>query len=118
METHCYVCHSPSASHKDRIGPPMIAIKRHYLNSNTTKEEFIESIQAWIKNPNKDDAKMPGAVRRFGVMPKQYFDEETITQIADYMYESNIEQPEWFEDHFNESHGKGNYKNRSGKGKN
>lgn len=78
----------------------MIAIKKHYINENTTKEEFVASMQAWIKNPNKEDAKMFGAVKRFGVMPKKAFPEKTIAQIADYMYDFQIEQPEWFEDHY------------------
>ncbi|SDI53308.1 c-type heme family protein [Winogradskyella thalassocola] len=107
METNCYVCHSPTATQADRIGPPMIAIKKHYINSETSKEDFIASMQAWIKNPNAVDAKMYGAVKRFGVMPKQAFAEKTIEQIADYMYDNHIEQPEWFQEHFNEERGKG-----------
>jgi mono/diheme cytochrome c family protein len=106
METNCYVCHSPTAGHDDRIGPPMVAIKKHYINDNTTKDEFIAAMQAWIKHPNEADAKMRGAVRRFGVMPKQAFPEETIEQIADYMFDFEIDQPEWFEDHFKEEQGK------------
>jgi cytochrome c2 len=101
MEANCYVCHSPSASHDDRIGPPMIAIKKHYLNQGITKDQFTEAMQAWIKNPNAEDAKMFGAVKRFGVMPKQSFPEKTIKQIADYMFDYDIEQPKWFESHFN-----------------
>ncbi|WP_229724396.1 c-type cytochrome [Winogradskyella forsetii] len=108
METNCYICHSPTANHDDRIGPPMIAIKKHYINDNTTKEEFVASIQAWIKNPNEEDARMFGAVKRFGVMPKQAFPEESIIQIAEYMYDFEIEQPEWFEAHFNKKSGNQN----------
>ncbi|WP_323789561.1 c-type heme family protein [Psychroserpens sp.] len=116
METNCYVCHSPSASHVERLGPPMIAIKKHYLNDGTTKQQFIDAMQEWIKNPNEEDAKMFGAVKRFGVMPKQVFPEETINQIADYMFDYEIEQPEWFDAHFNEE--KGNHKGKGmGKGK-
>lgn len=101
METNCYVCHSPIASHDERLAPPMVAIKKHYIDSDTSKKEFIVSIQAWIKNPNKEDAKMFGAVKRFEVMPKQSFPEETIKLIADYMYDNEIEQPKWFKEHFN-----------------
>jgi cytochrome c553 len=115
METNCYVCHSPTASHDDRIAPPMVAIKKHYIDDKTTKEEFIADMKAWIKNPNETDAKMRGAVRRFGVMPKQVFPEETIEKIADYMFDFEIDQPEWFEDHFNEEKGKHNG-NGQGKG--
>ncbi|KAA5824492.1 DUF3365 domain-containing protein [Algibacter amylolyticus] len=111
METNCYVCHSPTAPQNNRIGPPMIAIKKHYIGDNTTKEEFITAIKEWIKNPNAEDAKMYGAVKRFGVMPKQAYPEETIAKIAEYMYDYKIEEPEWFEDHYNNERG-----NRNGKG--
>ena len=114
METNCYLCHSPNATMEDRIGPPMIAIKKHYISDNITKEEFIADIQKWILNPNEADAKMVGAVKKFGVMPKTPYPEETINQIADYMFNNDIEQPEWFEDHFNEERGMGKGK---GKGK-
>lgn len=106
IETNCYICHNPSASHDDRIAPPMIAIKKHYINDDTSKAHFIAAMQAWIKNPNEDDAKMFGAVKRFGVMPKTPFPEANIQHIADYLFDYDIEQPEWFEDHFNQEKGK------------
>ncbi|WP_452227830.1 c-type heme family protein [Lacinutrix sp. MEBiC02404] len=118
LETNCYTCHSPTASQEDRIGPPMIAIKKHYIKKGTTKQQFIADMQAWIINPNTEDAKMFGAVKRFGVMPKQTFPEKTIAQIADYMFDFDIEQPEWFESHFNEEKGMHKGKgNGMGKGK-
>jgi len=45
MEINCYACHNPTTSHEDRIAPPMIAVKKHYISSNTTKEQFITDIQ-------------------------------------------------------------------------
>ncbi|MEO9570505.1 MAG: DUF3365 domain-containing protein [Polaribacter sp.] len=111
METNCYICHNPTATEDNRIGPPMIAIKRHYKKDNTTKEEFINAMQTWIKNPTNENAKMFGAVKRFGLMPKQIFPKETIEQIADYMFDNEIEQPEWFEEHYNKERG-----NSKGKG--
>ena len=65
-------------------------------------------MQNWIKNPTKENAIMYGAVERFGLMPKQAFPEETIQQIADYMFESEIEKPAWFDEHYNQQHGNGN----------
>ncbi|WP_299064534.1 DUF3365 domain-containing protein [uncultured Polaribacter sp.] len=107
LETNCYVCHNPTTTEESRIAPPMIAIKKRYLKGSTTKENFVNEIQAFIKNPTKENAKMYGAVKRFGVMPKQAFPEETIQQIADYMFEFDIEKPEWFEEHYKEQHGNG-----------
>jgi cytochrome c2 len=73
MEINCYVCHSPTLGHENRIAPPMIAIKKHYISSKTTKEKFKTALQSWIENPTKENSKMAGAVKRFGVMPKTPF---------------------------------------------
>ncbi|WP_343328224.1 c-type heme family protein [Polaribacter staleyi] len=108
METNCYVCHNATTPEDNRIAPPMIAIKKRYLMGNSTKASFIASMQNWIKNPTKENAIMYGAVQRFGLMPKQAFPEETIQQIADYMFESEIEKPAWFDEHYNQQHGNGN----------
>ena len=107
LETNCYVCHNPTTIEDNRIAPPMIAIKKRYLMSNSSKEAFIKSIQDFIKNPTEENAKMYGAVKRFGVMPKQVFPEETIKEIADYMFEFDIEKPEGFDEHYNQQHGNG-----------
>ena len=106
MEVNCYVCHNPNTKHEDRIAPPMIAIKTHYLSDKTTKEEFIADIQEWIKKPSEETSRMPGAIRNYGLMPYAPYPEETIKQIAEYMFENDLEQPEWFQDHFNNK-GKG-----------
>lgn len=99
METNCYVCHSPSASHDKRIAPPMIAIKKHYISKSTTKEEFKTALLNWINNPSKENSKMKGAIKKFGVMPKTPFPEETILLIADYMFDNKIDKPKWFKMH-------------------
>lgn len=105
METQCYLCHSPSAPEKDgRIGPPMIAIKAHYINNETTKEDFTEALWHFIEKPTEDKAKLRGAVRRFGVMPYQPFKKEDIAQIAEYLFDYQIEEPDWFKEHWENGH--------------
>ncbi len=107
MEINCYACHNPTNGQEERIAPPMIAIKEHYISNNTTKEQFIADIQDWIKKPSEARSKMPGAIRNFGLMPYAPFPEETVFQIADYLYDNDIEQPEWFEDHVKQERGMG-----------
>ncbi|GAA4977067.1 hypothetical protein [Algibacter aquimarinus] len=99
METYCYACHDARTSEDKRLAPPMIAVKRHYISRNTSKEEFIVNIQNWIANPNEKDAKMYGAIKRFGVMQKMPYPDDVIKEIADYIYDYEIEQPEWFQEH-------------------
>lgn len=107
METNCYVCHSATANHEDRLAPPMIAVKKRYLKGGMNKKEFINSLQNWIKNPTTDNVKMYGAIERFGIMPKLVYPEDTIELIGDYMFDYEIDQPEWFESHYNSEKEKG-----------
>lgn len=99
MEANCYVCHSPKATHTSRIAPPMLAVKKHYISKNTSKKEFINAMQNWIKNPIIENSKMKGAVKRFGLMPKTPFPEKTIQLIADYLFDNEIEKPNHFKKH-------------------
>ena len=109
METHCYLCHSPNAKESEgRVAPPMIAIKSRYLLDYKTKEEFVKAISHFVENPSEENAKMYGAIKNFGVMPKQVFPENVVAQIADFMYEYQIEEPTWFKAHW-ESNGNKNW---------
>ncbi|MBT8186989.1 MAG: DUF3365 domain-containing protein [Croceitalea sp.] len=114
MENKCYLCHSPSApQHEGRIGPPMIAIKAHYLEKYDSEAAFVEAISDFVKGPTEDKVLLKGAVRRFGLMPQQVFDDDEVRKIAAYMYAYEIEEPEWFEAHWNERGGK--HKHNPGK---
>lgn len=114
METHCYLCHSPSAKENEgRIAPPMIAIKARYLMDYDTKEDFVKAISNFVENPTEDNTKMHGAVKKFGVMPKQVFPENTVALIADFMFDYQIEEPTWFKEHW-QGHGNDNW-TQSGK---
>ena len=113
LETKCYVCHNPSGSHDARIAPPMVAVKSHYLDDDTTKEEFADALWNFVKKPSEAKTKMRGAVRRFGVMPYQVFSEEEIRLISEYIYDYKIDEPEWFKQHIEEeSKGKMKYRNK------
>lgn len=115
MATHCYVCHSSTASETEgRIAPPMVAIKARYLMMHTTKEEFVQHITAFTENPTNENAIMYGAVDRFNVMPKQVFPEGVVEKIASFMYDYQIEEPSWFKEHW-ETSGNGQGR-RKGKG--
>jgi cytochrome c553 len=109
METHCYLCHSPNAAENEgRIAPPMIAVKSRYLMDYDSKEDFIKAILKFVDNPTKENTKMHGAVKKFGVMPKQAFPEGSVEKIAAFMYDYQIEEPSWFKEHW-EGHGNDNW---------
>lgn len=117
MENNCYVCHNPKASEEAMVAPPMIAVKMHYLSDDISKETFEQNFVDFLKNPSEAHSKMPGAIKRFGLMPYQFYPEETIRQIADYVFENEIEEPEWFEAHYKQMHGdRPQMKGRMGRG--
>jgi Protein of unknown function (DUF3365)./Cytochrome c. len=106
METKCYLCHNPSVGeHDQRIGPPMVAVKAHYLDAYQDRESFVAAIMEFVKSPSEDKTMMRGAVRRFGLMPTQQFPEEEIRKIAEYLYDFQIEEPDWFKDHWMDRRG-------------
>ena len=109
METHCYLCHSPNAKESEgRIAPPMIAVKSRYLMDYDTKADFVNAIINFVENPTEENAKMHGAVRNFNVMPKQVFPDHAVAQIADFIFDYQIEEPQWFKEHW-EGHGNENW---------
>jgi len=108
LKTKCYACHSvTSKSHDEIIAPPMVAVKRRYKMSYSSKEEFVRVLTSWVMNPEKDNILMRGAVQQFNIMPKQLFNKEEIEVIALYMFENELERPIWFQKHFEEEHQNG-----------
>ncbi|MBT8185955.1 MAG: DUF3365 domain-containing protein, partial [Eudoraea sp.] len=99
LETECYICHNPRASEESMIAPPMIDIKKHYITENTTKEEFTVDLMNWVNDPEQN-SKMPGALKKFGIMPYIPYPEDAIAQIAEYLYDYDIEKPDWYDVHY------------------
>ena len=106
MKNNCYACHSPNATMENRIAPPMFAVKSHYIDSTTTLEQFTKEVATFIKNPSEDISKMPGAIRKFNLMPKYDISDEDIAKITSYIFYSEIEKPEWFDKHQKKHHKK------------
>lgn len=91
MEKNCNSCHNSSDGEK-RQAPPMSHVKDHYITDSMTKKEFTDAIVAWVENPNEEDSQMPGARRKFGLMPKQEFNHDELVAIAQFMYDHDLDQ--------------------------
>ena len=106
LEQECYICHDPRASQESMIAPPMIAVKSYYIGQNTTKEQFTEDLIKWVNDP-EIESKMPDALFEFGSMPYIPYPEDAIAQIAEYIYDYDIERPNWYAEALKEGDGKG-----------
>lgn len=90
MKNNCFVCHfpKPDPSKRDQmIAPPMLRVQEHYKPTYGKKEDFVEAIKNWVANPTEDKVQMPGAVRKFNIMPKLVVTDEDIKLIAETLYE-------------------------------
>ena len=100
LESSCFSCHSPNAAMDNRIAPPMAAVKKHYVKDETSYEDFRADLVAFVNDPSEENAQMPRAIRKFGVMPKMSFDSTQHEQMAYYIFHNELEAPEWFEQHY------------------
>jgi cytochrome c553 len=117
MKTLCFSCHSPTAEMDMRMAPPMIAVKMHYTKAYDNQEDFVNAIWKFMQKPDEGKSLMKGAVDRFGLMPYMPYKEEDIKAIAAYMYNNELEKPDWFDEHRQQKHGKGKMGNKHGNGK-
>ena len=116
MKNYCYACHNPYAtSHDSILAPPFRAVKMRYTMTHNTKEEFVNAVVSWAQNPEESKALMYGAVQRFKVMPKLPLPTSDLEAIATYMYENDVEQPVWMEEHMAEMQGNGMHVRNAGK---
>lgn len=98
--TNCYSCHSTDAPLEGgRLAPPMEAVKNHYLAAETTIEEFTANLVRFVQKPSPAYSKMPGARKRFGLMPALPLPDEELQAIAAFIYYTELEAPEWLEEH-------------------
>ncbi|MFT6867712.1 MAG: cytochrome c553 [Cyclobacteriaceae bacterium] len=102
----CYVCHNPRIkAEADIIAPPLAAVKYMYKNKFPDKKQFVEKITDFVMNPNNQKALLQGPIMRFGVMPDMPLNEEQVKNIAAYIFDNEIEEPVWFPEHFENTHG-------------
>ncbi len=93
MKQKCYLCHfeKPDPSKKDQmIAPPMLRVQEHYKPTYPNKTEFVNAIMAIVKNPSIENTLMPGAVKKFNLMPKLIYDDAELRLIAETMYDYNF----------------------------
>ena len=91
----CENCHDPSSHPDDRLAPPLEIAKRNYLEASSSKDEFVEMITNFILAPDEEKAKLHSDIEEFGLMDPIGYSEEEIRLVAIYIYETELEKPDW-----------------------
>ena len=106
FKDYCESCHGNKARGPDRVAPPIVAVKSHYLNEHQNEEKFVSAIVGWLEKPEHNKTLMPGAIRRFGVMPPLELEPNERQVLAKYIFETEFKMPGWYREHFRKEHGK------------
>ena len=64
----CFDCHNATEEGPDMVAPPIFAAKNHY-SGFAAREDFVAAVSGYLLDPTEQTAQMPGAVRKFGLMP-------------------------------------------------
>lgn len=100
LKNNCFACHNPNSnSHDEMLAPPLAGIKMRYMKDYGNRQEFIDAMAGFASNPTKEAAKMQGPVRRFGLMPKPVVEKEELMKIVAFIYDNELEKPDWFDEH-------------------
>ncbi len=94
MKQKCLICHMEKPNFEKKasmIAPPMLKIKEHYSPNFQDKEEFVAAIADFVTKPSEDKVLMPGAVRKFKIMPNLGITKEDALIIAAEIYDTDFE---------------------------
>jgi len=93
MTQKCFICHfqRPDPSRKGQmIAPPMLRVQEHYKPTYPNKADFVKSVIEYIHNPSLENTLMPGAVKKFRLMPKLMYDEKELQLIVEALYDTDF----------------------------
>lgn len=102
----CMSCHALAAK-EEGIAPPLFGVKDHVIKAYPERAAFIQRVMAWVKTPNPNDVLMPGAVKKFGLMPAQtQLSDADLQAVAEFIYDTDFTKPDWYAAHYQAEHGK------------
>ncbi len=81
---HCGSCHTIMPPPEK--APPVYGISRHYGMRYSKRDQFVDAIVRYVKDPANTVALMPLAKKEFGEMAPIVLPDETLKKIADFIY--------------------------------
>ncbi len=87
----CNACHN--ATLNPPLAPPIWGVQRRYKMQAVDRDGFIDQLAGFVAAPSADSALFTQAVTRFGLMPALALPDETLRNIAAYIWEESFEPP-------------------------
>lgn len=84
---NCVTCHKIDTPNS---APTIVEIQSRYKKSLLTKEAFVSFMVQWVEKPHAKTALMPQAITQYGLMPELGYDNDTLKEIAIFLYEKQF----------------------------
>jgi mono/diheme cytochrome c family protein len=84
---NCVTCHKIDTPNS---APTIGEIQMRYKKALPTQENFVGFMARWVQKPDAKTALMPEAISHYGLMPELGFDQETLEEIARYLYQTKF----------------------------
>lgn len=109
FKAYCDVCHggmTGGMNMKQRLAPPIAAVKKHYIGHYPNQTSFVNAVTGWVAHQDPNKSLMRGAIRRFNIMPPIPVKREDSIKIAEYIYAGKLEMPKGMAEHVQQQHKK------------
>ncbi|WP_241856080.1 c-type cytochrome [Sulfurimonas lithotrophica] len=84
---NCITCHF---EHKAVSAPSITEVQRRYKAVFPKKKDFVDYMSKWILKPSAKTSIMLDAVKKYELMPELGYDEDTLRQISEYIYDTDF----------------------------
>jgi len=84
---NCTTCHNET---KTISAPSMVEVRKHYKEAFSKKEDFVKYMSKWVANPSPETSIMLQAIDKHGIMPHLGFEEEALSEIVGYIYDTDF----------------------------
>jgi len=96
LDNSCFFCHSPGDERPNAPAPAIAEIRKHYITSAVSEEQFTKDLIRYLSGPADSLSKIPGAVKKYGLMPKMSHTPEQLATISHYLYQYPVGEKDWF----------------------
>jgi len=87
LNGNCTTCHF---ERKTVSAPSVVDFRKKYLKAYPKKDDFVKNMISFIKNPNPKKSLMPKAIKKHELMPQIAFEEDTLSIIVKYIYDTDF----------------------------
>ncbi len=99
LNSVCFSCHSVDPGNTNKVAHDMAEIIEIYKYQSNSFEDFHQKLANFINQPESQN-KLLVSEDNYGSMPNFNLSDKEIFQIATYLYQSSIEESDWYSKHY------------------